>query len=705
MSRLHAQLLATFGTLLLGLSVTAVAWLSADEAVESAAQREFAGRVAEARDAIRSRMLVYAQVLRGAAGLLAASDEVTRADWRIYVQSLQLDTTYPGILGLGVLRRVGAAEVPAHESALRREGFDDYAVYPAGLRGEYLPVVYIEPAERHPRVLGFDMSSDAVRNAALQRAADTGDPAVSGQIRLITDREADRQKRSGFMMSMPFYEKGAPAATAAQRREALRGFVYASFRTREVLAGVLGATPTVRIEIFDGLTEEPSTLLYDSDPGSGSHALPPRYMATTKVLVQDRAWTLRTSALPAFEQRIDHSGPRATLAAGIALSFMLALVIAVLLGLRGRATRLAERMTEALRESREQLSLALEGSNLALFDWDVRTGTVTLSERWNTMRGGRAVPTTTTIGALQGLVHPDDMPRLQQALRLALKGATPFYHVEHRVRGEDGTWRWIASHAKVAQRDGEGRALRVTGTNADITERKMVEDLKNDFIGTVSHELRTPLTALIGALALLKEEHGERLPPDAATFLDMACQNGERLAALVNDILDLEKVEAGRLELDLAPIDLEAFLVHAIALNAAYADRHGTRFELAPLSESLRVVADRERLLQVLTNLLSNAAKYSPRGAAVTVSAQRNGDAARVEVRDHGAGIPDDFKERIFQKFAQAQGPDQRSKGGTGLGLAISKAMIEAMGGRIGYTRAAGETVFFFEVPIAAASS
>ena len=194
---------------------------------------------------------------------------------------------------------------------------------------------------------------------------------------------------------------------------------------------------------------------------------------------------------------------QATLAAGMAITLMLTLVVWVLVTLRGRALMLAEEMTTQLRESRERLSLALEGSNLALFDWDLMSDTVTLSPRWNALLGGKPAVTITTIKALQGLVHPDDLPRLEDALARTLKGLTPFYDVEHRVRAHDGTWKWIASHAKVSERNDSGRALRITGTNADISERKAVESLKNEFIGTVSHELRTPLTALIGALELL----------------------------------------------------------------------------------------------------------------------------------------------------------------------------------------------------------
>jgi PAS domain S-box-containing protein len=466
------------------------------------------------------------------------------------------------------------------------------------------------------------------------------------------------------------------------------------------MRALLGVASDVRVELFDGITPDADNLLYDSAAERVPGGYKPAFVRTTELLVQDRLWTMRATSLPEFEQTIDRSPPATTLIAGLAICLMLTALVWVLATLRERALRLAERMTAQLRDSRERLSLALEGSNLALFDFDLVSGTVTLSPRWNTLLGGRPAVTITSIQSLEAMVHPDDLPRLRQALSTTLKGETEFYDVEHRVRAQDGGWKWIASHAKVSERDATGRACRITGTNADISERKAVENLKNEFIGTVSHELRTPLTALIGALGLLKEEYGETASSDAAMFLDMAYQNGERLAALVNDILDLEKVESGKLELNLERVELAGFLERAVALNSAYAEKHATRFVLEPVDSGIEVYADADRLMQVLTNLLSNAAKYSPAGEPVTVRASVLGDRAHVEVADRGPGVPLEFRSRIFSKFAQA---DSGGKGGTGLGLAISKAMVEAMHGRIGFDeRAKTGATFFFEIPLAA---
>jgi PAS domain S-box-containing protein len=688
-------------TFIIGLAVTLNAWQGAQSTVDATAMHRFDSRVADTRESIRHRMLDYAQVLRGAAGLFAGSDSVTREDWRKYVGAVQVELSYPGIQALGVAYRVLESELSAHERAIREDGLRDYAVRPPGVRPEYLPIVYVEPtSDRNLRVLGFDLYSEGVRRAAIQRARDSGEPAVSGKITLVQDQENKADALAGFLMFLPVYRNAMPADIIEDRRANSIAMVYAPFRARDLMRGLLGALSDLRVEVFDGVTTAPESLLYDSAPPVPGTAGAPAFVKTSELIVQDRVWTLRATSLPAFEQGIDRSRPNTTLVAGIAICLTLTALVWVLATLRERALRLAERMTAQLRESRERLSLALEGSDLALFDYDVMSGTVTLSPLWNAMLGGKPAVTITSIESLEAIVHPDDLPRVRRALVATLKGDTEFYDVEHRVRTHEGTWKWISSHAKVSERDHNARACRITGTNADITERKAVETLKNEFIGTVSHELRTPLTALIGALSLLKEEYGDKAPPDAAMFLDMAFQNGERLATLVNDILDLEKVESGRLDLDIERVELGACLERTVSLNAAYAEKHDTRFVLEPVEPGLYVYADSDRLLQVLTNLMSNAAKFSPPGEPVRVTACSMSDVARVEVADRGPGVPPEFRHRIFSKFAQAESGS--SKGGTGLGLAISKAIVEAMQGRIGYDANATEgATFYIELPLA----
>jgi len=234
-----------------------------------------------------------------------------------------------------------------------------------------------------------------------------------------------------------------------------------------------------------------------------------------------------------------------------------------------------------------------------------------------------------------------------------------------------------------------------------ITELNKVERMKSEFISTVSHELRTPLTSIRGSLGLLMGGVGGGLPTQARALVDIAHKNSERLILLVNDILDMEKIESGKMEFDMQPAKLMPLLEQALEGNHAYGEQFKVSFEIERVLPEAMVRVDSNRLMQVFANLLSNAAKFSPAGGKVSVAVTRADERIRVEVKDRGLGIPDEFKERIFQKFAQADSSDTRKKGGTGLGLSITKAMVEQMGGSIGFDSQPNIlTVFFIEFPV-----
>ncbi|MDD2914785.1 MAG: PAS domain S-box protein [Gallionella sp.] len=236
------------------------------------------------------------------------------------------------------------------------------------------------------------------------------------------------------------------------------------------------------------------------------------------------------------------------------------------------------------------------------------------------------------------------------------------------------------------------------GVVRDITERIKIERMKSEFISTVSHELRTPLTSIRGALALIAGGVVGALPAAAKPMVDIAHKNSERLILLVNDILDMEKIEAGKMEFDIQPVLLMPLLKQALDGNQAYAEQYRVSYELTSELSDAMLKVDKNRLMQVFANLFSNAAKFSTAGGKVSVAVERLGRHIRVSVKDNGAGISDEFKARIFQKFAQADSSDTRKKGGTGLGLSITKAIVEQMGGSIGFDSQPNvQTVFYVE--------
>jgi PAS domain S-box-containing protein len=249
-------------------------------------------------------------------------------------------------------------------------------------------------------------------------------------------------------------------------------------------------------------------------------------------------------------------------------------------------------------------------------------------------------------------------------------------------------------------RDGRGRPLGFVGVYTDHTERKKGDRLKNEFVSTVSHELRTPLTSIAGALSLLLKGVAGPLGDQATALVEMAHRNSERLILLINDILDMERITAGEMRFDFQVQDLMPLIEQSLDATKAYGEKFGIGFQISARVDHARLNIDAHRFGQVMANLLSNAAKFSPRGTTVDINITRTGRYLRTEVTDHGDGIPEEFQERIFQKFSQADGSDVKKLGGTGLGLSITKAMVEKMDGRIDFkTKAGGGTTFFVDLP------
>lgn len=236
------------------------------------------------------------------------------------------------------------------------------------------------------------------------------------------------------------------------------------------------------------------------------------------------------------------------------------------------------------------------------------------------------------------------------------------------------------------------------------TERKRLERLKDEFVSTVSHELRTPLTSIAGSLGLLTGKAAGTMPEPAARLLAIAHDNSQRLVRLVNDILDIEKLESGHASFDFMNVELGTLVSQTVELIRGYAEGQGVNIRIEASAVIGDIWTDPDRLAQVITNLLSNAIKFSRPDGEVVVSVGRNADSdtVMIAVSDHGEGISADFKSRIFGRFAQADGTNARRKGGTGLGLSIAKQIVDRLGGRIGFADApGGGTIFQVELPVA----
>lgn len=364
-----------------------------------------------------------------------------------------------------------------------------------------------------------------------------------------------------------------------------------------------------------------------------------------------------------------------------------------------------KRAEEELRRSQERLQLALDGSVLGLWDWHVPTNYFYVSPQWLEMLGYEVSEIEESCSAWQQLIHPEDLPGMRETSNAHLAGNTPVYAAEYRIATKQGEWKWILARGKVFDRDEEGNPLRMTGTYRDISDRKAVEQMKDEFISIVSHELRTPLTAILGSLKLLATGKLGDLSTAGRRMLEIAVNNTDRLSRLVNDILDLQRIESGQLALKKTSCNAVDLVVQAAEGMQAIAQKHEVQVCLNVGNEeggrsSILMLADADYILQVLENLLSNAIKFSDPESMVWLAVERREMDVLFRVEDRGRGIPADKLENIFGRFQQVDASDSRQKGGTGLGLAICHRIVELHGGRIWVESQLGRgSIFYFTCP------
>lgn len=296
------------------------------------------------------------------------------------------------------------------------------------------------------------------------------------------------------------------------------------------------------------------------------------------------------------------------------------------------------------------------------------------------------------------LCHPDDVEKLQQILHDSHFTERGQLDLELLQTHADGSSFSAELSLSVFPDNGQRKFIVIV---RDVTEQRRVERMKSQFVSMVSHELRTPLTAIRGGLGLMVGGVTGVLPPPAAKLGQIALNNAERLSRLIDDLLDMQKIEANMMAFHFQSLPLQELIADAIESHQAFAQRLGVFLSLETSVPNVFIRVDPDRFAQIMANLLSNACKYSPKGETVTIRVLLiEASRIRIEVADRGPGIPANFRERIFQKFSQADASDTRSKDGTGLGLAIAKEMIEKMDGNIGFHPNTEQgALFYIEFP------
>jgi PAS domain S-box-containing protein len=347
---------------------------------------------------------------------------------------------------------------------------------------------------------------------------------------------------------------------------------------------------------------------------------------------------------------------------------------------------------QALQESEEKYHLIFDSAPLGVVHYD-KNGVIT---EYN---DGFASIIGTNENKLNNLSLIDDVndPKLREAIQETLQGEFSQYEGKSKSLGgkQDKDLRIYCRGIK----SDKGEFIGGVAIVEDITEDKRVERMKSEFVSTVSHELRTPLTAIRGAVGLLNEGVAGELSTEARKLTEISQANTNRLLMLIDDILDISKIELGELSFEFKKLDVRGFLEEVVKTMEPYARQHQVKLVLKRNCYDVYINADHDRLMQIMCNLLSNAVKFSPPRGAVEISMDCVAEGVKISVKDSGPGIPKEFQEVIFDRFTQFDSSDSRRTGGTGLGLSIAKALVEKHNGRIDFDTSEQGTSFYIVLP------
>ena len=344
------------------------------------------------------------------------------------------------------------------------------------------------------------------------------------------------------------------------------------------------------------------------------------------------------------------------------------------------ATEERRRGADAMRASEQRLALALETGQLGFWDWNVPSGQASFGGSWAAQLGYDTSELDPHFRSWETRLHPDDAERVTRALNDHLEGRTELYECAHRLRHKDGSWRWILTRGRVVERDAVGRPLRAIGTHADITAFKEAEQRKDEFLATLAHELRNPLAPISNGVAILRRCQSPETVERIVTMMDRQLSH---LVALVDDLLDVSRLSRGKIPLRKERVPVEQVVNAAIEACRPAIDAKSHTLHVALPDEPLAVYGDRIRLVQILSNLLTNAAKYTEPGGHITLTVEREGEMVLLRVADSGVGIPPELLPTIWDMFTQVRDTLDKSQGGLGIGLTLVRRLVTMHGGTV----------------------
>ena len=675
------------------------------------------------------------RALEALRGVFNVVHHVPRADMRLATQRW-LDSG--AVSAMGWSERVRREDIPAFEARARAEGAAGYRVFdridavaplegPAGATGsaaspddsgEVIAVRLIEPLRGNGAALGVNGLSIPAARAAIQQSTDSGNAVATSGFRLTQQDAAD--KRIGIVIYQAIYD-GEPADIAT-RRGALRGVVFVTLTMDTLLSGVAGQVPAyLKLCVVDADPLAPRRRL--SGP-RGCETETARVLHERPVVFAGRQWEVRVSATPGT---VPGSSDRSVLtiaAVGLLSAAMLGASLLITTGrtrriesaVRERTAALRAEVSErqaaetALRASEQRFRNIIDNVPIGVVYTDLAGRVIQANPRYCELTGYDE----RELAALSpaALTHPEDLANDEMLTAQLVAGEIPMYRRHKRCLNRAGDVVWVRSTVSLL-RDAGNEPWRIVGVVEDITEHLRLEEAerareaaevsnqaKSDFLSRMSHELRTPLNAMLGFAQLLEIDRRHPLTPTQRPWVAQIQQAGWHLLEMINDVLDLSRIESGNLRLQTSTLELDELLEATTALVASDAAKRGIRIshELAPGTSA--VFGDATRVKQILTNLLSNAVKYNVDNGRVHIASRlASPDVVEISVTDTGMGMTPRQMEELFRPFNRL-GRERTALQGTGIGLVISRRLAELMGGSIRVKSVPGEgSSFILKLP------
>ena len=687
------------------------------------------------RDAAATAAAIEAQLrhaglaLEALRGLMIASESVNPAELRRAAEPwLALPIQLQAV---GVSQRVQRADLPAFEAQTSRALGMPYQVFDRPLPGGTLPsardsdvvaIRMIEPSASNAAALGVNaLSIPAAREAILRTASTDAPAATSG---FVLTQEAGLQ--IGVVVYRALYRPGTPAnATPGQRQAALQGVTFVTLRMQQsVEAGMRQTPPYLGWCLVD--TNPAASHRRLAGPDGCDTAAPPQLLHETTIALGGQRWLLRISAQTNAVPDAGNGNAWLFSILGLLSATMLC---ALLLTVTGRTRRIEDAVDErtadlqreaaerrhaelALRASEERFRNIFDHAPIGIVYADLQGRMRDANPRLREMIGyaGQAL----SERSLAELTHPNDRAEDAQGLARLLAGELPEFERISRLMHRNGQTLSVRMHWSVL-RGPDGLPQRLVAVVEDITEQLRRQDAergrqaaesanlaKNEFLSRMSHELRTPLNAMLGFAQLLDLDNRPALAPHQRTWAGQIMQSGWHLLEMINDTLDLSRIDAGMLRMAPAPVPLQALVQQCVGMLEPAAARRRIRMQIRVDDATLRVLGDETRLKQVLINLLSNAVKYNQPGGSVLVQSEpQDGDTVTLRVHDTGPGLTDTQMANLFQPFNRL-GREQGDIEGTGIGLVISRRLAELMGGTLHAERNDGQgATFVLTLPVA----